>query len=173
MVKRILSVLLFLVILAAFVWLLSETFSSEVFPVGSELPELEYLSRDGRVLLKPDSSRVMLVMLFHPDCEHCEELLNRFNEQSDKLDRMNFVLLTTDQNFFVNNYNRNWPVLAQADNVIWGTVVRTHFIDLFGPFAYPSSYIFKPSGKLSHKISGIVKMEKLLGIMEDFGGGEG
>ncbi len=170
MVKRIMSWLFFLVFVAAFVWLLYETFRPEVLPVGSEMPELEYLSRNGKVHLKTDNGRVTLVMIFHPDCEHCEELLKQISGHSNELASMSFIFLTTDQNFFVNDQIKAWPVLSQLNNVDWGTVERSHFIDLFGPFAYPISYIFSPSGKLSHKISGKVKMEKLLSIIQDFGG---
>ena len=170
MVKRMMSWLFFLVFAAAFVWLLYETFRSEVLPIGSEVPELEYLTQNGKIHLKPDSGRVMLVMIFHPDCEHCEDQLNLFRDHSFELDSMSFVFLTTDQNYFVNDQIKAWPVLSQLNNVGWGIVERTHFIDLFGPFAYPISYIFSPSGKLSHKISGIVKMEKLLTIIQDFDG---
>ena len=172
MVKRIISLLFFLVLLSALGWLLRETLRPEVLPLGSELPELEYLTQNGKNYLKPDSGQVMLVMLFHPDCEHCEYQLNRFNDQSEKLDSMSLVLLTTDQKIFVNDKIKTWPVLSQLNNVGWGIVERNHFKDLFGSFAYPSSYIFNQSGILSHKIRGEVKIEKLLSIINDFGGRE-
>ncbi len=172
MVKRIMSLLFFLVILTAFVWLLQEALRPEVLPVGSELPELSYLTQNGKNHLKQDFGRVTLVMLFHPDCEHCEYQLNQFNDHFEKFDNMILVLLTMDQNFFVNDQIKTWPVLSQVNNVCWGIVERNHFKDLFGSFAYPSSYIFNQSGILSHKIRGEVKIEKLLSTIQDFGGRE-
>ena len=171
-VKRIISLLFFVVILAAFGWLLHEALRPEVLPAGSELPELEYLTQNGKNHLKPDSCRVMLVLLFHPNCEHCENQLNQFNDHFLQIERLNIVLLTTDQNFFVKDQSKTWPVLSQANNVSWGIVKRNHFKELFGSFAYPTSYIFNQSGILSHKIRGEIKIEKLLSIIKDFGGRE-
>ena len=170
--KKIVSILFALTVCALMGWLFYEATRPEILPVGSDMPALEYTTPNGNNVLKPDSAKVTIVVLFHRNCDHCVYQLNQFNVHLQNFTKIKIILLTTDKHFFNNNAMENWPALARARNIDWGQVKKDSFRKLFGSVTYPGIYIFDRNGKLGYKIHGEVKIAKIIKIIQNFGGPE-
>jgi hypothetical protein len=143
-------------------WLVIEAVKPESLPVGSFMPELEYNGIQRSYMLEPDNAHNTMIVLFHRNCEHCLYQINLFNNEFINFIGKKIILLTTEKNFFKNNFQKQWPVLADADNVHWGVVNKKVFKNTFGSTATPTIYLFNKSGHLINKIRGEVRLERIL-----------
>ena len=162
LLKKIFLFLFMIIFLGLIGWLFYQASKPDVLPVGSFIPELEYSDTTGTHVLKPDSSQFTMIVLFNPNCEHCQYQLNQFNIHLNRFANTQLFLLTTEQNIFNKNYLEQFETLAQAENVHWGIVDKKQFKGKFGNIVLPSIFLFNKTGKLINKIRGEVRIEKII-----------
>ncbi|MBN1996817.1 hypothetical protein JW935_04635 [candidate division KSB1 bacterium] len=158
-VKKSIPVLAFVIVSGIMAWLVYEISKPEILPVGSKIPVFSYLTKNGKQTFITDSSRMTIVMLFHPQCDLCKYMLDQFERFIGQFDSAEICFFTPHKQFFTQNNNSG---LYSAENVNWGILSRKDVMSIFGTNAVPALYIFDRSGHLVYKRKGAIKLEKLL-----------
>lgn len=167
LIKRIFLSVFALIVFCLIGWMIMEAIKPEVLPVGSIMPKLKFVNTSGPHILQPDSINKTMIIRFNRDCEHCMYELNLINNKLSKFKNINIFILTSENDFFKSDYQKKWPDLTQADNVQWGVVDKNNFKNKFGSSGTPYILIFNQNGVLLNKITGEIKISK---ILEKFSG---
>jgi len=160
--KRIVAITFMLIFAVAVVWLVIEGSRPEVLPLGSKLPEIEYSGFSGVQKLKADNIHKTVVMFFSEDCSHCKYELNVLNNNLQKLKRVNIYLITIEKDVLKNGFIDNYQNLKKADNVTFGIVKKEEYKSKLGILSHPVLYFFNEKAKLTSKIKGETKIERIL-----------
>ena len=139
-------------------------------PVGSMLPEIEFMTIRGKAKLRK-SKKPLIVVYFSSKCEHCRYQLNVFNSHMDNFRNTNLFFFTSESDFFQVNSGIEWKNLVLSESVVFGVIQKNTFSEVFGTTATPSLFFFNESGILHEKIHGEVKAEKIIEIMQNLRSG--
>jgi len=171
MKKKIIAISLIVLLATAVVWMVIEGSSPEVLPLGSKLPEIEYSGFSGVQKLKADNVHKTVVMFFSEECSHCIYELNLLNNNLQKLKRVNVYLITIEKDVLKNGFIDNYQNLKKADNVTFGIVKKEEYKSKLGIMSHPVLYFFNEKGKLTSKIKGETKIEKIIECKASVGNG--
>jgi hypothetical protein len=141
------------------------TQNTEKFTEGSAMPVITYNGNVGKKVIEKDSTQTTVIIWFHPDCEHCLYQLDIINKNFLSFHDAEFFFFTDDEIFPEARHLGRWPNLTSADNVRFGIIERFTFENYFGSVMMPSFYIFNKKGKLTKKIFGEIKIQKLLELI--------
>jgi peroxiredoxin len=136
--------------------------SGDTLHPGSPLPGVKYYNRNGFQFLVADSTKPLIVLYFHPDCEHCIYQLEMIEKNIDRFDSENLIFLTYANRFFADNRDQRWSLLAIHNNYTFGIVNENEFVKSFGTIYKPAIFIFNRKGILCSRFYGEVRIEKLL-----------
>lgn len=137
-------------------------FQPQKLPIGSPMPEIDYLAESTIKRLQPDTARMTMIVYFHSDCEHCQYQLQTFHDNLSAFQNTQIILLTCEEDFFAKGRMKNWPNLTKMSNITWGIVSSQQLTKNFGARITPTIYIFNRTGTLSSTIKGEAKLEKIL-----------
>jgi len=133
---------------------------------GTKMPELMFEGKMGNERLIHDSTMTMVIIWFHPDCEHCLYQLTQINAHIDLLRDTKFFFLTAEKDFPSTRHLGLWPNLTSADHVRFGVLDKESFKASFGKVITPTTFIFNKQGKLVEKIFGEVKIQKIQYLLD-------
>ncbi|MFO7890536.1 MAG: hypothetical protein R6V04_09385 [bacterium] len=167
LIKRILLSVFVLLVLCLVIRVLIIGLQPEVLPVGSIMPTITFEDKLGSQVLKTDSVHKTMIVCFNSDCEHCMYELNVINDNYQKFKNINIYLLTAEENFNTRDYLNKFTRFKKANNVKWGSINNNEFKNKLGGFGVPYILIFDKYGVLLNKITGEIKLTKLL---EEFSG---
>jgi hypothetical protein len=153
--------------MVTFFWLDRER--KETVHIGSSIPKMKYLTRDGLQVLAADSTRPLVILYFNRKCEHCLYQLDLLEKSIDLFGDQKFIFLTSEMKFLAEGSEKRWSILSIASSCTFGVVYSKDFLNAFGTIGTPALFIFNRRGMLIFKNNGEVKIEKLkqvLGIKE-------
>lgn len=159
--KKITSIFIFGVFITITAWLIIEGSKPEILPVGSKLPELTIKTIDSKVKVQSDNMPVV-ILYFSTECPHCRYELNLINDEVEKINNVNFYMLTSEKDFFIKKLHLSWEKLVNSKNFEFGIVNKDEFVSSFGGKVTPALFFFNVERKLTNKIFGEVKLEKIL-----------
>ncbi len=162
MKKKITTILSFLLLASSIVWLIVEGTKLETLPIGSKLPGINYKTINVNATIKPDNERKILIMFFSKDCPHCKFELNVLDKNVTKIIDTKLYLFTTDKNYLLSKDINEYEVLKENVNVTFGIVNKEEYSAKFGSTVTPTLYFFNKAGKLTAKIKGETKIERIL-----------
>lgn len=145
--------------------LILNTQNAEKLAQGANLPLLSYEGNMGEVKIERDSTKKTVIIWFHPDCEHCLYQLHVIDQHLIAFTAARFFFLTDDYKFPQDRHLGKWPNLTSSENVRFGIINQGLFNSHFGPVVKPSIFIFNREGKLTNKVFGEVKKEKLMELI--------
>ncbi len=150
-------------IVAAMIWMVCEMTKPEILPLGAAAPAFTFRTHDETLDFSNNFSSTTLVMLYHPDCGHCDYMLDQFEQFYNELSGVEIFFFTIHKQSLVSK-----PIhLNAASNITWGTLSRKQILSNFGTASVPVLYIFNRSGQLIYKKRGAVKMEIILDYLEN------
>lgn len=156
--QRIILMLGSLFIAATFVIIFGT--QKEILPVGSPLPGIKFTSPNDSGFVH-SSKRPLMVVFFRPDCPHCQYELEVLNKRIDQLKNSDIYFITTDKNFLKDSLLNSQTNLINSQNVTFGCVSGSSYKQQFGIAATPAFFFFDEQGKLTGKIIGETKFEKI------------
>lgn len=165
MKKKITAILFALLFVASIVWLILQGSKSEVLPIGSEIPTISFLTQNGRETIT-ESNNKTLIILFSKDCPHCIYELKILNENIERLSTTKIYLLTADKDYLENEEISGFSNLLNFKNATFGIVNKNVFKAKFGSLTLPTLYFFNSERKLTAKIKGETKFERILKELE-------
>lgn len=141
----------------------NDTPEDETLPIPpkSEIPDLVITFEDGQTQSARNLKGKMLLILFQPDCDHCQREAVDFRENMEHFKNipMYFVSAATIEEVkkFAEEYK-----LSQFSNIKWGTTTVSNIISSFGAIDAPSVYLYDEQGKLVHNFNGEVAVEVIV-----------
>ena len=110
-------------------------------PVKNDLPFVPITLTDGTVVNVKDFKGKNILVLFQPDCDHCQHEAEDIEKQlaAFKDYKMYFVSSTPMPEIekFASTYK-----LAGKDNILFGSTKAENILNNFGPIPAPSIYIY-------------------------------
>lgn len=161
MKKRIIAIIFVAIFITSIVWLIIEGSKPEVFPIGSDLPKISILTHYGRKTITETNDRT-LIIFFSKECPHCKYELSVLNKNITKLEEAKIYLLTADKDYLKSEEIKNYSNLINSKNVIFGIVNKEEYKAKFGSIVLPNLSFFNENGKLTAKIKGETKFDRIL-----------
>jgi peroxiredoxin len=127
----------------------------------NDLPNMVITLADGNTVEAKKLSGKTVLILFQPDCDHCQHEARKIGENITAFrdHAVYFVSASSMDEIkaFANDYK-----LAGIPNVIFGQTTTTSVLDNFGPIQAPSIYIYSQSGKLTKRFNGQTDIGEIL-----------
>ncbi|MEW5842844.1 MAG: thioredoxin family protein [Bacteroidota bacterium] len=137
----------------------------EIMPVGSALPEIKYITANDSGYIHVNEKPLM-IMYFKPDCPHCKYELEIMNKRINELRTADIYLITTDKDLIKENHLIKWTSLLYANNVKFCWISEEEYKAQFGINVTPVFYFFDRNNKLTGKIIGETKFDRILGAIK-------
>lgn len=133
-------------------------------PTENDLPEMPVQLTDNTTLDMKDVENKTILVLFQPDCDHCQRQAASIEETLPQFGDYQMYFLSNasipELQQFANTYKLN-----KARNVHFGTTAAEHIVDNFGSIPTPSLYIYSEDGKLLNEFIGETPIEKILSVL--------
>jgi peroxiredoxin len=130
-------------------------------PAKSQIPDLLITFENGQIQSARNLKGKMLLILFQPDCDHCQREAVDFRENMEHFKNipMYFVSASTIEEVqkFADEYK-----LSQFPNIRWGTTTVSNILSTYGAIDAPSVYLYDEQGKLVHNFNGEVAVEVIV-----------
>lgn len=162
MKKKINTTISILLLFSGIAWLVLNGTETKVLQNGNKLPSINFITTIGNVKLESDKANKTLVIYFSKDCSHCKYELELLNKNIDMITTTKIYLFTTDIEYLQSAEIKVNAALLKSTNVTYGIVNKEEFINNFGSTVTPSLFFFNKSGKLTAKIMGETKWERIL-----------
>jgi thioredoxin-related protein len=150
-------------LISAFFWI--EQQRREILKIGDSIPVMKYLTRSGLQMLSADSTRVLMLMYFNRNCQHCQYQLDLFERNMDLFQKQRFIFLTSEAKFISTGQEKQWCTLSTQQNCIFGMIPGNEFFNVFGTISTPAIFIFDRRGMLAGKFTGEIKLDKLMQVL--------
>lgn len=128
------------------------------------LPDVTFTSVFGdSISLKDfDSTRSLILIYFHPECEHCQYEAKEIGLRADEFNDCQLVMITPDDSLvriekFCEQYH-----LQEVDNLEVLLDQKGKFEQTFGNAILPSVYIYDKDQKLKKQFLGETKPEAII-----------
>ena len=133
------------------------------------LPNVEFVSLTGDLvdLHSFDKTKPLVIIYFHPECEHCQYEAKEIGQNAKAFEHCQLVMITRDDsiqrvNDFISKYN-----LFEVDNIEILLDNKNQFKKTFGKALIPSVYIYDKSQKLKKQYLGETKQEAIISEIEN------
>jgi|GEM_PF-6721195 hypothetical protein len=144
--------------------------AAQDFQARVELPAFSFTQINGRPFTRDSlaPAQPVVIMLFDPDCEHCQEELAWMQTTMPAFSSTHFLLVTPADRTVVIPFVRNkgldvWPharvLFTEPDD----------FLQAFGTLKMPSLYCYDRHHRLKKELHGRAKEDKLLEALKSIG----
>lgn len=131
--------------------------------IGSAMPPLRLYSKDGKYLTEQDfpTDKNIILMMFNPTCEHCEEQTFHFKDSLAGLPNAKLVLVAgAMMKDYLDFFITNTRLQGRADMPV--TLDSCNLIDkAYQYHTLPQINIYDKERKLSKVFFGVTKMDSL------------
>lgn len=126
----------------------------------NDLPDLTASLMNGDLIDMKDLSGNVIIVLFQPDCDHCQREAAAIRERIESFNGYQLYFLTADQLSAVEKFASDYDLLGQPNTTFVITMVDD-ILKNFGSVSTPSLYIYK-NKKLVQKFNGETPIERIL-----------
>src|SRR5690606_35002084 len=115
---------------------------------------------NGDLIDMKDLSGNVIIVLFQPDCDHCQREATAIRERIESFNQYQIYFLTADQLSAVEKFASDYDLLGQPNTTFVITMVDD-ILKNFGSVSTPSLYIYK-NKRLVQKSNGETPIERIL-----------
>jgi hypothetical protein len=128
---------------------------------SGDLPDLPLTMRDGSRKSVSDLSGNIALILFQPDCDHCQREAEDIRRHITGFKDFDLYLISSAPIEEVIQFARQYD-LESNSRVHLGTTTVPDILRIFGPIDAPSIYLYGKDGKLIQSFNGEVAIEVVL-----------
>ena len=128
------------------------------------LPPLQLLLADSTTKYTKDDlpkNKQVLVVLFSPDCEHCQHEAEMFYAGREMLSKIHIVMITTYPIYRMKEFSENYG-LNNMQNIVMTKDPHYLMIPFFDVRNFPFMAFYDKKGKLIDTFQGTATIEKIL-----------
>lgn len=126
-----------------------------------DLPDLPLTMRDGTKKSASEISGNVALILFQPDCDHCQREAEDIRRNIDGFKDFELYFISSAPIEEVIQFARQYD-LEESKQVHLGTTTVPDILRSFGPIDAPSIYLYGEDGKLIQSFNGEVAIEVVL-----------
>ena len=128
-------------------------------PTVNELPLLNVLKIDGRVMSLREAEDKSVLIFFNPDCDHCQREAKDISEQKNVFRDYTLYFISIDSIPKIKQFAREYDLME--DNFIFAQADNYQVYVAVGAFqAVPAIFIYEKK-KLVKKTEGEIKLDEL------------
>lgn len=128
------------------------------------VPPLQLLLQDSATkYTKADlpKKKPVLVMMFSPDCDHCQHTAEAFAANADKLKDIHILMITTAPLHRMKEFAETYKLSAMA-NVVMAKDIYYLLPPFFDMRSFPFMALYNKKGDLIKAVDGSIAVDKLL-----------
>jgi thioredoxin-related protein len=130
-------------------------------PVKDDRPPITIRLTDGTDLKVKEQNRKMVLVLFQPDCDHCQDQAKQIRKRLEAFKDYRIYFISSEAQETILKFSRDYD-LFNKDNVSFGFVSVDDVLSHFGSISTPSIYIYKETGELVQSFDGLVDVEVVI-----------
>lgn len=135
--------------------------SEPVQSAANDLPDLPLTMRDGTQKSASQLSGNVALILFQPDCDHCQREAEDIRRNIESFKDFELYFISSAPIEEVIQFARQYD-LEKWKQVHLGTTTVPDILRSFGPIDAPSIYLYGKDGKLIQSFNGEVAVEVVL-----------
>lgn len=128
---------------------------------STDLPVMPITFLDGTTVQANSLTGSFILVLFQPDCDHCQREAQEFQKNLNAFSNYNLYFVSSvgipETEAFAKEYG-----LSGHNNVKFGVTAVQNVLDNFGAISAPSIYIYNGSGKLVKKFNGETDIQQII-----------
>jgi thioredoxin-related protein len=133
------------------------------------LPPFQLLLGDSATMYTKKAlpkNKPVLLLLFSPDCSHCQHAAEEMVQHKDKLKNIQIVMATMQSISQMNAFAETYGLKA-LPNVVLGKDIYFVLPSFYGVHNLPYMAFYKWNGKLISTFEGGLPMEKVINVFEN------
>ena len=127
----------------------------------NDLPAMQIGLLNGKSVDARTIKGKTVLVLFQPDCDHCQEEARQIAENLEAFKKYNLYFVSSSALPEIEKFSRDYD-LSDHENVLFGQTSTENILNNFGPIQAPSVYIYTEQGKLVNNFNGQVDISALL-----------
>ncbi len=117
---------------------------------------------DGRpAFIGMESDSPQVIMVFSPDCPHCERQLSLFESHAQDLQGVKLIVLSLGEPSALPDR----PLLRSLPSAVLGTIDRGQARERFGRFVVPLLLVIDRRGIVKKRMSGVTEIEQIVSVL--------
>ncbi|WP_168193944.1 redoxin domain-containing protein [Pontibacter sp. SGAir0037] len=120
-------------------------------------------------LMKPDSTRIVakdikgkaVIVLFQPDCDHCQREAAEISEHLEAFKSYNLFFVSDAPLSQIKQFSEEYK-LAGNDKVHFMHTATAFILETYGPVPSPSLYIYSDKGNLVKEFKGETPVKEII-----------
>lgn len=141
---------------------IAETKAEEVVSLPkNDRPVMQINLTDGRQLEAKTISENMVLILFQPDCDHCQHEAIDIQKRLAEFSNYQLYFVSSHPLALITKFAKDYK-LNDKPNVHFGSASVESVLSNFGAISAPSIYIYSNDGKLKKSFNGQTDVELLI-----------
>ena len=129
--------------------------------IPNDLPSMQIRMLDGNTLEAKTIKGPAVLILFQPDCDHCQNEARQFREYLSAFKNYSLYFVSSGAIPEIEKFSVDYK-LSGIENVAFGFTTVENILNNFGPIQAPSVYIYSEQEKLVQKFNGEVDISVIL-----------
>jgi cytochrome oxidase Cu insertion factor (SCO1/SenC/PrrC family) len=121
--------------------------------VPNDLPAMTISLPDGRTIDARTLKGKNVLVLFQPDCDHCQHEAEEVRENLEAFRDYTLYFISSAPMAEIEKFASDYK-LSGNSNVVFGWTATENVLNNFGPIQAPSVYIYADQGRLVQKFNG-------------------
>jgi len=111
-----------------------------------------------------DTKKSTIIMIFSPDCEHCQHEVKELKANINLFKNTQIVLVSYLDFHFLKTFYTNYKI-ADYPNISVGYDSKYFFVPFFKAKFFPAIFVYNKKGKLIDAFDGSVAVQKIAAIL--------
>jgi thioredoxin-related protein len=129
--------------------------------IKNERPLMTFTLTDGNKVDAQEINEKMVLVLFQPDCDHCQAEAKQIKARLDAFKDYQLYFISSQPIEVINQFAKDYQ-LSGKNNVHFGWTSVESVLNNFGAISAPSIYIYTQEGKLVESFDGQVDVEMVI-----------
>lgn len=130
-------------------------------PAINERPSMKIALADGNQVDVKALSHKMVLVLFQPDCDHCQREAKEIHDHLGAFKDYQVYFISSHPMQVINQFSKDYQ-LDNKPNVHFAFTTVDNVLNNFGPISAPSLYIYSEQGKLVKKFNGETDIQEII-----------
>ncbi len=138
--------------------------AAPVAAASNDLPMLPLTRLDGSRFTAKNLEGKTVLVLFQPDCDHCQRCATQIREQIEAFRPYQIYFVSDASLPQLSQFARTYK-LADQSNVHFANAAINDILDQIGPIEAPSLFVYSEEGRLVKSFIGETPIEEILKVL--------
>lgn len=131
---------------------------------SNDLPMLPLTTLDGTKLMVNELEGSTVLVLFQPDCDHCQREATQIREHIEAFEHYKVYFVSDAGIPQLSQFAETYKLAGQS-NVYFAQTSINEILNQVGPIEAPSLFVYSPEGRLVKSFIGETPIEEILKVL--------